>query len=309
VVYTLVTVPSLRPRRRDVRREMVRRIAPFSAAMLALSVAAQITYYSGNIVVGAALGAGSAAVFAVASRLVEGITQLINQFGDIFLPSFARLSAHGREDDARSILVGGTTATLVLGYPAIAVLVGLGAPLILLWVGDGFDDSWLPLVLLCGGVAFTAPIRFGVLHAIGAARHGAIARVAMVEAVANLALGILLVNLVGVWGMALAVVTSLAVSNGIIIPQIVYPQVGLSTWRDYHRRTLLASAPLLPLAAVLHLLIGPAVEGSWLLLFVAAAAGYALGVVAVTVMLGEQARVRGLVQRVAGARRAAAAEL
>src|SRR3954468_3992411 len=150
--------------------------------------------------------------------------------------------------------------TLVVGYPAIAVLAGLGAPLIQLWVGDGFEDAWLPLVLLCGGVAFTAPIRFGVLHAIGAARHGAIARVAMVEAVANLALGILLVNLVGLWGVALAVVTSLAVSNGIVIPHIVYPQLGLSTWHDYHRRVLLALAPMLALVALLHVVIGPGVE-------------------------------------------------
>ena len=53
----------------------MREIAPFTAAMLALSIAAQITYYSGNIVVGAALGASSAAVFSVAARLVEGVTQ------------------------------------------------------------------------------------------------------------------------------------------------------------------------------------------------------------------------------------------
>ena len=112
----------------------------------------------------------------------------------------------------------------MVGYPAIAVVVGLGAPLIDLWVGDGFEDAWLPLALLAGGLACTAPIRFGVLHAIGAARHGAIARVALIEAVANLALGILLVNLVGLWGVALAVFVSLAVSTGSSSPASCIPR-------------------------------------------------------------------------------------
>ena len=302
MLYTLITVPDLRPRRADVSRMLMRQLAPFSAGMLALSVAAQITYYSGNLIVGAALGTAAVAVFSVASRLVEGVTQLLTQFGDVFLPSFARLTARGHHEDARSILVGGTTVVLVVGYPALCVLVGLGAPLIDWWVGDAFDDAWLPLALLSGGLACTAPIRFGVLHAIGAAKHAVIARVAVLEAVANLALGIVLVNLVGMWGVALAIFMSLFVSNGLVIARIVYSQVGLSTWHDYHRRVLLALVPLLPFAAVLHLLVGPAVEGHWPLLVLACAAAYVASVLAAAVVLGELPRLRGLVMRAVGAR-------
>lgn len=286
VVYCARTVPGLRVARDQIEGATVRRLAPFSAGMLALSVAAQITYYSDALVIGAVLTAATAAVYAVAMRIVEGITLLINQFGDVFLPSFARLDAEGRTDATRQLLQMGTAVTLLFGYPLIAVAVGLGVPAIHAWVGDGFEAAWAPLALLAGGLAFTAPIRFGVLWAIGAARHGPIARIALLEAFGNLALSILLANLIGLRGVALSTLIALGISNGLLIPRLVYPELGLSTWREYHVPVLKAGVVAVGLAALLHLVVAPWLGDSILPVLLVGAAAYALGVVALAFVLG-----------------------
>ena len=58
---------------------------------------------------------------------------------------------------------------------------------------------------------------------------------------------------------------------------------------------------------MLHLVIGPAVEGRWLLLMLAVGVSYVVGVLAVAAILGELPRLRALMQRAARARETSAA--
>jgi O-antigen/teichoic acid export membrane protein len=303
--WAVARVPALRLRPGDLRRERLREVGTFSFAVLGIMVATQLAFYSDGIVIGAAIGTVAVGIYTVAMRLVEGATQLLSQFADVFLPMFSRLDAGGEIERARALFRSGTLATLVLGFPLIVVLIGLGGPLVRLWVPQPeFQGAWTPLALLAGGLACTAPVRFGVLWAIGAARHHRIALYSVVDAVANVALSLALARPLGINGVALATLVTLAVVNLWLIPAVVCEGLGLRLWPGYLRMVLTAALAAAPVAIVARFVLAPAVDGSWPLTILASvgALAVAAGVVAVAVLgRGERAMVRA---RVAGARSA-----
>lgn len=306
-VYCLVRVPGLRPRPRDITRARLRELAGFSVAVLGLSLATQIALYTDGLVVGAAIGVAAVAVYTVAARLVEGAAQLLAQISDVFMPIFARLHAGADEARNRQLVDAGTRATLVLGFPLVALLIGLGEPIVGLWVGEGFEASWPVLAMLAGGLAFGAPLRFAVLWSIGAGRHGRVAAYAIGDALANLALSIALVGPLGIEGVALATLIALAISNGFLIPRLIFRELGLSLWACWVRPLLTAAALVAPFALLMRLVLTPALERSDLAMLGVAALWLALGTALVAAVLLTGAERRAVAGRLGLARRAQAA--
>lgn len=281
---------------RDARRSHLREVGSFSIAVLGFTVATQLAFYSDGLVIGAALGTAAVAVYTVAARLVEGTSQLLSQFADVFMPVFAELDAAEQTERGRALFFAGTQVTLVIGFPLIGLLIALGEPLIRLWIPqDAFAASWPPLAMLAGALVFTAPLRFGVLWAIGSARHGRIAFYAIVDSVANILLSVLLVGPLGIVGVSLATLVTLAISNGWLIPRAVCAGLGVPLWSGYLRPVLVAACALAPLVLAARLVLSPAVDGS-IGLTILAACGWLLvsGVVLAVVVLdrGQRAGLR-----------------
>jgi O-antigen/teichoic acid export membrane protein len=235
-----------RARPHDVDRTTIREITRFGAGTFGLQAATQIVYYSDALVIGVALGTAKAGVYAVAMRLVEGTSLLIGQASDAFMPRLARMHAGEQRADARALALTGAPWLVVTAAPAVAVLVALGGPIIALWIGGGHEDATLPLALLALGLAFNVPLRFPVLWALGAGRHHRIALIALAEALANVALSIVLVGPFGLPGVAAATLLTLAVSNGWVIPRLLARELGAPMWRWYQRPLLLAAAVAVP---------------------------------------------------------------
>ena len=259
-VWCLARLDQLELHRRHVTSAMLRVMVPFSASMFAIGVATQIAVYSSGLVVAAALGATAVATYTVAVRAVDGASLLLAQFSDVFLPVFARLGRDSEQDRSTTLLRLGTRLGLVLGYPLIALLIGLGEPLVEVWVGDGFEASWGPLALLAASLIFAVPLRFGLLWAIGTGRQGRIAIVALCDSLANIAAAITLVGPLGLEGVALAALGALWISNGLIMPRLIYPRRGCQAVSGYYRPTLLALGAMAPCVLVMRFALTPRLD-------------------------------------------------
>ena len=228
-----------------------------------MTVAAQILFYCDALVIGAARGPHAAGVYAPAMRAAEGASSVLSQFVDVFMPVFAGLQVTQRDDRARALLERGMRISVVAGFPLLALLVGLGAPLLHAWVGDGFGGAVAPLAMLAAALTFTAPLRFGVIWAIGTGRLRRVALTTIGEALANLALSIALVGPLGLSGVALATLIAAVIANGAILPHVILPEAGLGRWSTFGRPVSIGLAAMLPGAvAVLRLVVTPAVDGS-----------------------------------------------
>jgi O-antigen/teichoic acid export membrane protein len=298
-LYCVFAIPGLRLRFPVVERTLLREFGSFSLAILGLSVATQLAFYSDGIVIGIALTATAVAVYTVAMRVVDGASQLLSQFSDVFMPVFARAEAFDQAGRARAILDVGTRATLVVGYPFVATLIGLAEPLVVAWLGDSFRPAWIPLALLAGGLAFGAPLRFGVLWAIAAARHRRVALYALLDSLLNIGLSIALVGPLDINGVALATLIALALSNGWFMPRVIYAAAGMSWAREYVRPVLVAAVVASPLALVLRFIVAPALPETLAAALPVAAAAVLAGVAveALVLLTRDERRAVGAILR------------
>jgi O-antigen/teichoic acid export membrane protein len=261
-VYCTIRIPALRPHRRHVEWSRAPALARFSGAVGAMTVAAQILFYSDALVIGAARGPHAAGIYAPAMRAAEGASSVLSQFVDVFMPVFAGLQVSKRDDHARGLLARGMRISVVVGFPLLALLIGLGGPLLYAWVGDGFDGAVAPLAMLAAALIFTAPLRFGVIWAIGTGHLKRVALTTIGEAVLNLTLSIALVGPFGLSGVALATLIAALLANGVILPNFILPDAGLGRWSTFWRPVSIGIAAMLPAVALLRWVVTPAVDGS-----------------------------------------------
>lgn len=261
-VYCTLRIRELRPRIEHVEWNRAPGLARFSGAVGAMTVAAQVLFYSDALVIGAARGPHAAGVYAPAMRGAEGASSVLAQFVDVFMPVFAGLQVDQREDRSRALLERGMRISVVAGFPLLALLIGLGSPLLHAWVGNGFGGAVAPLAMLAAALTFTAPLRFAVVWAIGTGRLRGLALTTIGEALANLALSIALVGPLGLSGVALATLIAAVIANGAILPHVILPEAGLGRWSTFWRPVSIGIAAMLPAIALLRFVVTPAVVGS-----------------------------------------------
>jgi O-antigen/teichoic acid export membrane protein len=291
-LWCLLRVPALRPDWAAVSRESLLGLWRFATPMLGLVLAAALAFFTGPLVAGIALGTAAAALYGVAARIFEALSQALSRFAEVFLPLLTRLDAEGEGERSAAVFRAGTGTTIALALALAATAIGFGEPLIELWVGAGFAAAWVPLALLAGGLAMHAPLQFGVLWSIASDRHAAVARLSLVAGLAVAALSAALVGPMGIDGIALAVPAGLAVFDLWLIPRRICAGLGLGVWAAYLRPWLVAAGLAAPLALLGRLAVAPAVEGSGVALMLAAGTMALLAAALTAVAIGLRPEVR-----------------
>jgi len=221
-----------------------REVTTFSAYLFVVALGSQISFNVDNLVVGAALGTAAVAVYAVAARLSEYQRRVCDQFSGMLFPVVVGFGARGNMDGLRAALVDGARVSMLLAAGVTTCLVTFGRPLIVHWMGAGFDGSVAPFYVLAAvGVLMVGhAAQSNILLATGG--HRIVAAVWIVEGIANLGLSLLLVRWIGSTGVALGTLIPMAIGHLGVITPAACRRVGL------------------PLAQLARTAIGPAVAGA-----------------------------------------------
>lgn len=247
--------PELRVRRAYVTRQRVRELVSVSTSNFLVHIAGKVVFSTDVIVVGIVLGPRAATLYALPAKLFQLGFGLCSVGAQLLFPAFAEHEGAGEAERQRRLLLAG-----LRGSVAAALLVAL--PLVLIpdlliqgWVGGGYEESTPVLALLAVVLLVHQPIYLLTSYLIARARQREVARTLMVGVAANVVLSIVLVQTVGIWGVALAtLVTDLAVLL-FVLPVLAAPAAGVSVTtlaRAALRPVLpaaLVAAPLLVLAA------------------------------------------------------------
>lgn len=241
--------PELEIRPRHFSREDWRDVTAFSTYLFIVALGSQISFNVDNVVVGAYLGTAAVAVYAVAARLSEYQRRVCDQFSGMLFPVVVGFGARGDRAALRTTLLDGTRVSILLVAGVTVCLVGFGHPLILHWMGSGFEGSVASFYVLAfvGVIMVSHAAQSNVLLATGG--HRLVALVWIVEGAANLLLSLILVRRFGAMGVALGTAIPMAVGHLGVITPVACRRAGISL-REFARLTIVPSlAGSVPAAA------------------------------------------------------------
>ena len=225
-VSALKLVPASRGRIRRPQMDLLRKIWSYSFVTFIWIIAVQVIISSDNLMVGHFVSVRLAAFYAIGGSLVTYSGQIVSALTTTFTPLASSLDAEGRTKELRSLLIRGTQATLLLSLPISLALLFRGRTFIGLWMGPTYaqvSGSILQILLIAQFMSVAVATAGSVMMAIG--KHVGPAKFAVVEAVLNVTITLVLCKRFGAYGVAWG--TSIAVSL-----------VTLAFWPRYIQKTL-----------------------------------------------------------------------
>ena len=200
-------LPGLRISRGLVDRATLKDVKGYSVDAFLAMLAGRITVQTAAIVVGGFMAIGAVAYYGTAMRLVEMAKNMLRAATTTLTPAVSEREARGDLDGVRRVLLVGTRWVLYLVLPIHLGLLFFGKPFIERYMkGQDFAGQSFPVLVILSatltiGVAQSVASR--ILYGMGKLRL--FARLALVEAVVNLTLCLLLVKPFGLVGVAVAV--------------------------------------------------------------------------------------------------------
>jgi O-antigen/teichoic acid export membrane protein len=232
-------------------KTQARRLGSYGSYMSIIFLASVVNFQTDNLVIASTIGVAAVAAYSIALRVTRSLVLLIHKIPDVLFPFYVGMVA--RNDYARlkgSFIV---TARLELaGATCFCLLLLFSGPTLLSWwVGRdnvvAISAFWLALVMML----IEAIVHPAAIVAIAAGGERKLAIVSIVEALANLAISILLARKLGIAGVILGTVIAHCLFTGWWLPRWAMRRADLRA-TDYARQVLLPC--LVP--GILSVLIG-----------------------------------------------------
>ncbi len=199
-------LPGLRFRRRFVDRATLHQVRGGSVDAFLAMLAGRITVQTGAIVIGLFLPGGQVTFFATAARLVEYAKSLLRTVTGTLTPGVSAMESRGDHAGIRQLYLAATKWVLYLVLPIHIGLLFFGRPFLARWVGVEFVAGSYPAL-----VVLSTTLTIGVVQSVasrflyGLGRLRLYARLALLDAAANVLLTAILIGPFGVVGVAIAV--------------------------------------------------------------------------------------------------------
>ena len=220
--------PSCRVRIARPDMAILKKIWSYSLTTFIFIIAVQIVTNTDNLVVGAFVSIGTVAFYAIGGSLMGYSWQVVSSVSSTFTPMASNLEAGGKADDLRRLLLRGTQVTLGIALPISLALVVRGKTFIGLWMGPQYSQiagTVLQILIISQFFGVADGTAGSIMVAID--KHKPVAKSAVIEAVLNLGLSILLVKTIGVYGVAWGTSIAMAIVHIAFWPRYVQKVLGV----------------------------------------------------------------------------------
>jgi O-antigen/teichoic acid export membrane protein len=197
--------PGVRFGLRGFDRQKVMHILGFSVFVMLLTVGNQIAFRSDALVIGAFLDPAQGTFFDVGNKFFPPLTGIVLGIGAVVMPLAAKLQATGDVEQLKHAFLKWSKISYSLALLVGAYLLVVGPEFVAWWMGPGFGGTSGPIVqVLMASFLFFLPVRgvaLPILMGLGKPVKPALALLGM--AIVNLAVSLLLVKPLGIFGVAL----------------------------------------------------------------------------------------------------------
>lgn len=248
LAFRLTPALSVSPRQFSAGR--VRELLGFSFYFFIANVAVLVILRIDPVVIKAFLPLSAVAVYAIGAKIAEYTYYLNKQFSNALMPLVAQSRGGGDDATIDRVLLDGTRLGMAIALPFIALLAYYARDIVLLWMGPNFAGAVPVLHLLLGGILCTAVYLTASTVLAMNGRHRFVALAMAGSAALNLVLSVILVQFLGLEGVALAsLIATFAVEMLVIIPTACRAR-GISLWLFYRRAVWPTVPPLAPALGV-----------------------------------------------------------
>jgi O-antigen/teichoic acid export membrane protein len=233
-----------------IDRATIRETYATSIWFLILAISVRISFFTDNVVIGYFRTTGEVAVYSIAGRLAQYALVAVSAFNLVLMPVSAAYDAQADLSKQRRLLLLGTRASFAAAIFMATIFLAYGRRIIHIWVGSGFEQAAIVLAILTFPMITQASQTTTLMVMQGMVKHKNLSLIYLCEALANLALSLILVRPLGMIGVALG--TALTSTFSSLIAQPIYVCRVLSLRiADYYLKAflpvLLATAPLIAL--------------------------------------------------------------
>jgi O-antigen/teichoic acid export membrane protein len=198
---------------RYISKSAIKRIYTYGKYTFIGMISNQIIYYSDTFIVAYFLGAAAVTYYTIPWSLAEYSKQLFLAVGRAFVPAFSSHDAGERHAEISKLYLDGTRYMLIFSNLFCIGFLCLGGEFISIWLGPEYKEKCQWLVYIFFSVQLIAApqiISYSMLQ--GLSKHKTYSRAAMILAFSNLSFSLILVQYIGLIGVAL----------GAAIPQLVF---------------------------------------------------------------------------------------
>lgn len=180
----------------------LRMIFSFSFYAFVLQITSYLILYSDSVVIAAFLPVAFVTFFSIAGNLIQNARALISGISQTMTPLASRLEAEGNLQELQRVTLKGACYSTTLILPVTLTFLIRGKTFIGLWMGAEYAEPsgqvlWaLSLTLIPAGLQVVWAVLFGI------GKHKALVPVSLIEGFLNLGLSILLVQKMGIVGVA-----------------------------------------------------------------------------------------------------------
>ena len=240
-----------------------RALASYSVWAFLIHLANQFRFRIDSLTTGALFGGTAITRYAIGARLVEYAQSPLVLVSNTAMPALARLHVtdeHGRLSEVVLFLL---RLHLLIAIYAAGLVIGIGHPFIVRWLGPEHGSSHQIASVLAFGFMtelFLMPLTNSLF---AAAKHRSLAIANVTEAIANIALSIVLGRMYGLLGIALGTSIPLLVVQLLWVAPYGCRSLGISV-RRFARLALPAAIAIVVFALASSALAGVAVANGYL---------------------------------------------
>lgn len=238
-------LPQLSISVRNVRASELRRLTSFSGWVMVSKVTGVLWRQMDKIILAAMLTTSVLTSYDIANKVQAAAAAMLAFTGWAVMPAASSLAAGNERERLQELLVRGTRYVLALSFPVVIGAIIMARPLIVHWVGSDFGDvaSATQLFLALQFLVSLAIVANNLL--VGLGRIRTITLYAGAAAVINLAVSVVLVRRLALFGVILGTLVGYGITSPLYV-RLALRDLGVSA-RHFFRHAI---APLLPWAIV-----------------------------------------------------------
>jgi len=244
--YALKLVPELKIHYQFFNPALLKEYYNYGKFAFLSSIGNVLRFQIDDLVIAKFLSLAIVTHYTVAIRLIEYAGQFMVSILGIFNPVFTKYHTTGDYKAIREKFLFIIQVSAMLSFLLGGTILILGENFILLWMGDKFLDAYIPLIILAIGsiVAQSSSPCVSILYAIN--KHKYYAYMTLIEAFLNLTLSIILIQYLGMLGVALGTMLPLIITKIYFQPRYTCRQISLQYSKYYYNliKFILYSTPL-----------------------------------------------------------------